>query len=212
MMTRYTLTELCACTALIFAQPAMAQGTATGPSTFHIADNANQAGYAGGVNDTVNGPGPYPIDLDIAGLPWRKTFETDPTTGYFAGGSFDLFEEVVNVGTESWDGWVEDFSSGAIGVAWLAVNDIRVNGTSITFNTSIVGSILKVDGFSIPVLPGDTLELDKQMITTSNVLGPGPTVTLLTIQQFPTAIPEPASLALLGLGASALFKRNRSNH
>lgn len=208
-MIRYALTALCACAALVFTSTALAQGTASAPSTIHLADSANQAGYAGGVNDTINGPGAYPIDLDPGGLPWRKTFKTDPTTGYAAGGSFDIFEEVVNVGTEPWDGWVEDLTPGAIGAAWFAVNDIRVNGVSITFNTSIVGSLLTVDGFSTLVLPGDTLELDKELVTTNNVIGPGSSVTLLTIQQFP--VPEPASLVVIGLGGLALVRRGRGS-
>jgi len=197
--------------AALITSTALAQGTATGPTTQHLSDNANQAGYAGGVNDTVNGPGPYPIDLDAGGLPWTKVFLTDSATGYFAGGSFDLFEEVVNVGTESWNGWVEDLTSGAIGAAWFAVNDIRVNGSSITFNTSIVGSVLTVDGFSIPVLPGDTLELDKELITTNNVIGPGQTVTLLTIEQFPLAVPESTTVLLAATGSLFLLVNRRRN-
>lgn len=210
-MIRHALTALSACVALTIVSPALAQGTAAGPTTQHLADNANQAGYAGGVNDSVNGPGPYPIDLDAGGLPWTKQFLTDPTTGYFAGGSFDLFEEVVNSGTESWNGWVEDLTSGAIGAAWFAVNDVRVNGTSILFNTSIAGSVLTVDGFSVLVQPGDTLELDKELVTTNNVIGPGQTMTLLTIEQFPLAVPEPASLTMLltALGLLTLGRQRR---
>ncbi len=208
-MKRYTAFSMCTLMALMIASPAMAQGTATGPSTAHTADSANQAGYAGGPNDLINGPGPYPIDLDVGGLPWRKAFAADPATGYFSGGSFNLFEEVINVGTESWDGWVENLIPGAIGAAWLGVSDIRVNGVSIAFNTTITGSLLTVDGFSTLVLPGDTLELDKQMFTTANVIGPGNAVTLLSIQQFP--IPEPASAALIGLGGLMVLGKRRAD-
>jgi PEP-CTERM motif len=208
-MTRLTLTILCACAALIFSSTAMAQGTATAPSTVHVADSANQAGYASGANDTINGPGPYPIDLDVTGLPWRKAFKTDPTTGYVGGGGFSLFEEMVNVGIESWDGWVADLSGGALGVGWSGVNDVRVNGSSISFNTNITGTVLTLDSFSIPVSPGDILELDIDLVTTANVIGPGASVTLFSVQQFPTAIPEPASMALLGLGGLAIFGRRR---
>ena len=45
----------------------LAQGTALGPTTQHEIEVQNDRAYAGGVNDTINGPAPYPIDLDVAG-------------------------------------------------------------------------------------------------------------------------------------------------
>ena len=74
-MTRITYTTLLILFAtLAFTTAAMAQGTASGPSTVHVADNSGVA-YAGGPLDLVNGPAPYPIDLNASGPPWRKAIK-----------------------------------------------------------------------------------------------------------------------------------------
>ena len=205
-MTRHIhLTLIALCTSLIVTTAALAQGTATGPSTVHLADNSGVA-YAGRVNDTINGPGAYPIDLDPAGLPWRKAIVSDLLTGFVGFGGFTMIETVQNVGTEPWFDWHEDVFSGALGVAWGGVMSVNVNGSPITFNETITGNSLWIDTFSLPVLPGDVLTIEKDLVTTSNVVAPN--VTLLEILEFPT--PEPASAALMGLGSLILMARRKA--
>lgn len=205
-MTRTLQTCLTLCTLLVFTSAVMAQGTATSPSTEHIADSAGSVVHAGGPLDTVNGPGPYPIDLDPTGGPWRKTINSDLVAGYIGTGNMTMIETVQNVGTESWFDWHEILlNNGQLGVAWDSVISLTVNGSPITFNETIIGNDLTVDGFSQPVLPGDVFVIEKTLITTSNVVGPGQT--LFQVLEYPT--PEPASAALLGLGSVALLGKRR---
>ncbi len=188
---------------LLITTSALAQGTASSPSTFHIAEPTGVA-YAGGTADGVNGPAPYPIDLDPTGGPWRKSITTDPTGSFVGFSGFTLIETVQNVGTEPWFDWHEDLFPGAIGAAWLGVTSLTVNGNPITFNQNIIANSLWVDSFSQPVLPGDIMVIEKDLVTTANVVGPG--VTLFEVLEYPT--PEPTSAAMMG-GAMALLLRRR---
>ncbi|MEZ6190501.1 MAG: PEP-CTERM sorting domain-containing protein [Phycisphaerales bacterium] len=188
---------------LVTAGPLLAQGTATSPSTVHVLASDGNI-YVGGPNDLINGPAPYPIDLDITGGPWRKQMKTDPLAGGGAPGK--LIETIQNVGTESWYDWHETFISGGIFGNWSAMDSVLINGTPITFDQAISGTTLTIDNFSQPVLPGDVLTLTKSMITTDNVIGPDQV--LFTVLEYPT--PEPASAALLALGASACLVRKRN--
>ena len=186
---------------LTYSGVALAQGTALGPTTLHEIEVQNDRAYAGGANDVINGPLPYPIDLDINGQPWTKQIDTPPDASY-TGGLVDIFESITNAGTEPWDGWHADLFGGGLGVGWnnSGVVSAQVNGSSISYDQTVTVASLSIRGFSQPVLPGDTLELHKRIdIFTDNVVGPGQT--LFSIEQFPT--PEPASAAMLiavGLG------------
>jgi len=205
-MTRFTNTTLIALfTTLMVATTAMAQGTASAPSTVHIADNSGVA-YFGGPLDLVNGPAPFPIDLDPTGAPWRKTIKSDPLTGFTGTGSFTMIETIQNVGTEPWYDWHEDLlNNGQLGVVWDAVTQVTVNGNPITFNEVLVGNSLSIDTFSQPVLPGDIFVIEKDLRTTSKVIAPD--TTLFQVLEYPT--PEPASAALLGIGSIVLMGKRR---
>lgn len=202
-MKSVTILILSCSIALSLALPAMAQGTATSPSTVHVlAGDGNM--YVGGPNDLANGPAPYPIDLDITGGPWRKQMKTSPLSAGGAPGK--LIETIQNVGAEPWHDWHETFISGGIAGNWSAVDSVLINGSSITFDQSLIGSMLTIDNFSQPVLPGDVLTLTKSMVTTDNVIGPDQV--LFTVLEYPT--PEPATALLLAAGcAPCLLRKSR---
>lgn len=194
---------------MLLSSSIFAQGTATSPSTAHIIDPSSNIAWIGGPNDTINGPGPIPIDLDASGGPWRKAISAGPVSGYGGGGLF-FRETIQNVGTEPWTDWHEiNLNNGSHSASWGSVTDMRINGTSITFNTTISGSgtVLDLDTFSQPVLPGDVLEIDKQLgPMTAQFVGPNTLVTSLL--EFPTTnVPEPSTMLLSllgGIGLSAL--------
>lgn len=203
-MTRNkSISTVAICTILIFATSALAQGTATGPSTFHYADPGGFV-YIGGTGDTVNGPAPYPIDLDVSGPPWRKAILSDPVAG-FGAGNLTFIETIQNIGTEPWYDWHEEVLPVAVGAAWLGVNSLSVNGSPITFNQTITGSNLTIDGFSQPVLPGEVMVIEKELLTTANLVGPDQK--LVDVLEYPT--PEPGSAVLMGMGALLVLRRFR---
>ena len=206
-MTTANTCGLGICIVLTLSGAVLAQGTALGPTTQHEIEVQNDRAYAGGVNDTINGPAPYPIDLDVAGQPWTKEIVTPPTASY-TGGLVDVFESITNVGTEPWSGWREDLFGAGLGVGWNSAGLVsaQVNGATISYDQTVTVGSLAIQGFSQAVLPGDTLELHKRIdIFTDNVVGPGET--LFSIEQFP--IPEPATPAVFAVLWLALLLTQR---
>ncbi|MEM9295393.1 MAG: PEP-CTERM sorting domain-containing protein [Planctomycetota bacterium] len=205
-MSHPTTAQAAACAFAFACVPqAFAQGTATSPSTSHVALPPMTA-YAGGPNDFVNGPSAFPIDLDPSGGPWRKTISSDPVSSFIGPGTFLLVETIVNTGAEAWGGWEEQVFSAGLGVGWDTTVSVTVNGSPITFTESISGGALLLDNFSPPVFPGDVLEIQKNLFTTANIVGPNQP--LFGVVEYPIAVPEPATAALLG-GALLLARRRR---
>jgi hypothetical protein len=117
-----------------------------------------------------------------------------------------LIETIQNVGTEAWYDWHETFISGGIAGNWSGMDSVLINGSPITFDQSLIGSMLTIDNFSQPVLPGDVLTLTKSMITTDNFIGPDQV--LFTVLEYPT--PEPATALLLAAGCvPCLLRKHR---
>lgn len=186
---------------------AVAQGTANAPSTAHEIDPVTNVVWIGGPNDAINGPDPYPIDLDVDGLPWRKSVNASSSAG-FGGGTLLLSETILNAGDEPWTDWHEiDANIGSHGTVWGDVLDVRINGTSITYSETVTATTIDLFDFSQLVMPGDVLEIDKTLLAlTDNFVGPGTLVA--SILEYPT-IPEPASAMLAALGCLAFGGRRR---
>jgi len=106
------------------ACPLLAQGTATGPFTMH---------------DIIAGPqviigdaaAPVPIDLDPNGPPWFKSI-MDPNGLTTGGTTVDIYETIVNVGTEPWTGFdlqsrIAELTHRAFTIAQLERGPTQVN-------------------------------------------------------------------------------------
>jgi len=180
---------------------AFAQGTATGPNTFHNVDPG-----PGVLIGTPNNP--IPIDLDPNGPPWTKTI-FDPNFLLLNGGPLNLNETIINVGTEPWYDWHEHIMPDATGVVpgmWSSVQ-MSVNGNPIFFNGLGLGTAdLWLDTFSQPVFPGDVLNIRKIIDVKPGI--PGVPNQPIIIQEYPT--PEPASAALIGIGSLMLLARRKN--
>ena len=176
---------------------ALAQGTATGPITFHTVD-------PGPLVVIGNPANPFPIDLDPVGPPWIKNI-SDPNGNINNGGTLNLNETIINVGNEPWYDWHEHIlpdATGAVPGAWTSVL-MTVNGNPVVLNaTGLNTPNLTLDNFSQPVLPGDILNIRK---TIDVFISPVPLQ--MQIVEYPT--PEPASAALLGLGSLAVLRRRK---
>jgi len=198
LFSKNILTPILAIALFTTCNTALAQGTATGPITSHIVD----PGPIVLIGDPTN---PIPIDLDPFGQPWTKNI-SDSNGNIISGGPLSLDETIINVGNEPWFDWHEHIlpdATGAVPGKWITVT-MAINGSSILFNAVGLGtSDLWLDTFSQPVLPGDVLNIRKVIDVT-----PGPALVQLSIQEYPT--PEPASAALIGLGALGLLGKRRS--
>ena len=187
----------------------LAQGTATGPFTAHT--------VGPGLVVSVGSPGsPIPIDLDPTGPPWSKGFFDD--SGFTSGGgTLDITEYILNVGTEAWGDWHEhiegDPASASAPSYWASVTSMTVDGVPITFSAMGIGTKdLWLDDFSLPVLPGQVLTINKQIDVFSNTAGID-MVPLVRLHEFPTPyiIPEPSSFVLLALGCTGIVCLRRQN-
>ncbi len=189
---------------LSMSNTAFAQGTATGPFTGHTVD----PGPIVLIGDPAS---PIPIDLDPLGSPWLKSI-TDPSGVVTnpAGELLVMIETIQNVGTEPWLDWHEHILPNAAGVSsstWFSVK-LSINGSLIGFTPTGLGTAdLWLDNFSLPVLPGDVLVIEKEVEVFP--LLPGTAGPILRIQEYPT--PEPASAALMGLGSLLLMARRKGN-
>ena len=198
LLTRLILTPVLAVALLTMCNTALAQGTATGPVTAHDVD----PGPIVVIGDAAN---PFPIALDPNGQPWTKNI-SDPNLLMINGGILDIVETIINVGNEPWFDWHEHIlpdPNGVVPGLWVSVS-LSINGNPIGFNQMGIGTLdLWLDTFSSPVLPGDILEIRKQVdaFSTSALF-------TMTIEEYPT--PEPASAALIVLGSLTLLGKRRS--
>jgi len=199
-ITKFILTPILTLVLLATCNTAWAQGTASGPATGHIVD----PGPIVVIGDPTN---PFPIDLDPNGAPWFKSID-DPNGVIVVPGLLEMKETIINVGTEPWFDWHEHILAPPAGLPqsnWFGVG-MLLNGIPLGFTPTGLGTPnLWLDNFSLPVLPGDVLEITKLVeVDPSTAASGGP---LLRIQEYPT--PEPASAALLGIGSVVLLGKRR---
>jgi len=202
---RWLLTSISVVALFTLSNSVLAQGTATGPATSHDIDTGPIVliGSAGS---------PMPIDLDPTGQPWTKGF-FDPKILAAGDITVDIIETIQNVGTESWGDWHEhiigDPASATFPSFWSSVVSIQINGSPITFIATGIGTKdLWLDTFSQPVLPGDILTIHKQVDVFNNTAG-ADGFPLIRLQEYPTPIPEPGSLALVAVGSLVLMVMRR---
>ncbi len=197
--TKLILTPVLTFVLLMTSNSTFAQGTASGPTTFH---NVTSSG-----GSSLVSIGPQGIDLDPDGPPWTKYIFDDAGFLNNDKGSLRISERIINIGNEPWYDWHEHVLPGPTGVLGVWDNaQLLVNGVPIGFNIAGVNTPdLWLDGFTQPVLPGDTLTINKTLVVRNYVWTPGAAV--LRIEEYPT--PEPASAALMGLGSMILLKRRK---
>jgi hypothetical protein len=188
---------LCALSSKVFAQ-----GVAGVVVTFHTTSPGQQI-FIG------NPMMPIPIDLDPNGGPWFKNVG-DPGNNVPGPAIVDMFEFIINVGTEPWTDWHEFLFPAPAGLAphkWTNVVNLAVNGNPIGFTATGLGTqTLDLFNFSQPVLPGEIFSIHKQLEVNGTALVSG---AFLRIAEYPTGVPEPGSLALCAMSSLAFAATRR---
>jgi len=193
-------------TLFIATSPANAQGVSTPLFTIHSVSPGPTV-FIG------NSASPIPVDLDPTGPPWNKSIG-DPNQNVAGIATIDIVETLVNAGTEVWTDWHEFMLPPPVGLAppiWTNVVSLSINNNPITFTATGLGTgTLDLFNFSQPVLPGDIFGIHKQALVDGSIVANG---AFLRIQEYPTTVPEPASVAIVAMGslAAAGLRRRRSS-
>ncbi len=160
--------------------------------------------------------GPIPVVLDPAGPMWGKSF-TGPNGGPFlypptspSNPPLNVSEMLQVAGNLPWTDWHEEVIgidvAGAPDFGWSWANPfILVNGQPAT-GLSITGvGTNTLSFFFDPVAPGSIVQIRKELVYTGN---PGAVFAgTLAVHEYPTGVPEPATLGLLGVAALCVLRR-----
>ncbi len=194
-----------AAASLAAAQAALAQGVNNPgllPSSFATGTPAS-----GWVVVDPSGT-PIPVSLDPTGSQvWGKTF-TGPNGGNFSYPAMSpplpVTEMLTVAPTLPWTDWHED----VLDPSWVWVNPaVLVNNVQIFPTITGVGTSSLSFFFTPALNVGDLVIIHKELQYQGV---PGMTfIGTLGINQYPTGVPEPAALAMMGIGG-ALIRRRRS--
>ena len=155
--------------------------------------------------------GPILIVLDPTGGPWGKTL-ADPSGGSVTGTvgtTYTLHEQLKVGGTLPWTDWHEEITT--IGWEWqptstILANGVPVGGFSAVYTPGYSSAGGSVDFYFNSLAPGTIVDIYKTLQFAGQV-GTFNTGTI-NLHEYPT--PEPAALALLGLGGVVALRRRRA--
>ncbi|HOW69386.1 MAG TPA: PEP-CTERM sorting domain-containing protein [Phycisphaerae bacterium] len=154
--------------------------------------------------------GPYDVVRDPTGPAWLKELWGPNAAPVVAqpGQTFSLSETLTVGGKLPWLDWHEKIITP--GWEWVAPSVFLANGNppsglSVSYTPSTATQGGEIDFYFDPLQPGTQVNIRKQL---QYVGVPGTVFTGgILIAEYPT--PEPASLALLGLGGLAFLRRRR---
>ena len=206
---------------------AMAQGVGDGsPTNTQHTFSQDGVWYVGGPQDPFAPGGvAYPVSLDPNGTTWIKTLLDSPKGPANGPGILHIHEfiEIVPPPTGAqtpWEDWHEKFVT--TGWKWVdfSINIYDFDGyLSDPSMTTVAGLTYNIspDGRDIwfdfdPIFPGTpgapiVIEIWKSLEYDAALGGDYVPGMPLRIEEYPT--PTPGALALLGLGALAMTRRNR---
>ena len=160
-----------------------------------------------------------------------KDFTNDSGSGISSGQNLLITETFTNDGSETWTAWDELVVSTTDGIPAPSPGFLfQTNGTTVRRNGALLTDGVDYTLVGVPynnagnngyisitislspasyIQPGDVLEIEKRIHEVSGDANPWRPAEAARVAQYPTAVPEPASLGLLALAAVACMPRRR---
>lgn len=159
-----------------------------------------------------NAANPIPVALDPNGnQPWAKKlgdqngqpFGPNSNPLLIPGTLYTLHEYILVSGTNPWTDWHEDILDPTF--SWQSASLQVIFGTPILPPAPVGLGTTGVSFFFPPVAPGSIIEITKQFSYFSPVIFQG----YVPVNEYPTGLPEPTSILLIGSAGAFLLKRPR---